>query len=129
MTINDKLIALIRTGVPALIGAFLAWLIARIPAVAEVIAALDAVLTQADFAGVTVLGLLQAIAIAAVIALYYWTAGKLSERFPVLRKWLQGSSLTPTYIDARESGVITMVSAPGVDPRELGRSIGRELGK
>lgn len=107
MTVHDKLIALIRTGVPALIGAFLAWLISRIPAVADVIAMIDQVLANADFAGVTVLGILQAIAIAAVIAAYYWLARKLSERFPALGKWLLGSSLVPTYIDARDTRNIT----------------------
>lgn len=109
MTLNDRFIALIRTGVPAAIGAFLAWLISRIPAVADIIAVVDQVLTDADFGGVTVLGILQAVAIAGVIAVYYWLTGKLSDRFPALRKWLQGSSLTPTYIDARDTRKITNV--------------------
>lgn len=107
MTVQDRFIAIIRTGVPALIGAFLAWLLTKIPTVADVIATLDGVLTDAGFAGVTFLGILQALAIAAVIAAYYWVARKLSDRFPTLRKWLQGSSLVPTYIDARDPSKIT----------------------
>jgi hypothetical protein len=104
MTINDKLIGLIRTGVPALIGSAIAWLIAQIPAVNDIIVSIDAVLAGADF-GVTVLGLLQVLSVALVIAGYYWLARTLGARFPWLEKWLLGRSVIPTYVTSTNSGV------------------------
>jgi predicted tellurium resistance membrane protein TerC len=106
MTMNDKVIGLIRTGVPALIGAALAWLIAQIPVVNDIIVSIDAVFAGAgaDF-GVTVLGLLQALSIAAVISGYYWLARTLGARFPWLEKWLLGQSVIPSYLGAG-SGVV-----------------------
>jgi len=97
LTVNDKLLAVIRTGVPAAIGALLAWLIGRIPAVADVIAGVDGFLSTSGFGGVTVLGLLQAVVLGLVIAAYYWAARELGARFPALEKWLLGSSVVPDY--------------------------------
>tara|TARA_R110002051_G_scaffold1853_1_gene10133 strand:- start:2321 stop:2731 length:411 start_codon:yes stop_codon:yes gene_type:complete len=97
MTVNDKLLAIIRTGVPAAIGALIAWLVGRIPAVADVIVSIDAFLSEAGLAGVTVLGVLNAVVLGLVIAGYYWLARELGARFPVLEKWLLGSSVVPDY--------------------------------
>ena len=102
MTINDKLIGLIRTGVPALIGSAIAWLIAQIPAVNDIIVSIDAVLAGAEF-GVTVLGVLQVLSVALVITGYYWLARTLGARFPRLEKWLLGRSVIPTYVGVRDS--------------------------
>lgn len=96
MSMSDRIVATIRTGVPALVGLILATLIARIPAVADVIAYIDTELTTLT-GGVPVAVLLNLAATAAVIAAYYWVARKLGDRWPWVETWLLGSSLTPVY--------------------------------
>lgn len=91
MTINDRIVATIRTLVPALYGVGIAWLIRQIPAVADGLAWLSTQL------GTDVTVLLQGILTAAVIAGYYWCARAAGARFPALERWLLGRSLTPTY--------------------------------
>jgi hypothetical protein len=97
MNISDRIVATIRTGVPALIGYLLALLIAAVPAVADVLAFLDAQLSTITF-GVPVIAVLQAAAVAAVIAGYYWVARKIGSKYPAAEKWLLGRSLVPIYV-------------------------------
>lgn len=97
MTIRERLAAYIRTAVPALVGAGIAYLVGKIPAVADIIAAINKELETAGFAGWTVQLILAAVATAAAITAYYWVARKLGAKFPALEKWLLGSSLVPVY--------------------------------
>lgn len=97
MTRQDLILATIRTAVPGVVGAALAWLITQIPAVADVIAAIDGVLTQ-SMPGTTVIGLLNLIVLGLVIAAYYWAARELGKRRPIVERFLLGSAKTPgTY--------------------------------
>lgn len=96
MNRQDLILGTIRTAVPAFIGWVLAWLIAQIPAVADVLAAIDKVLEQTA-PGTTALVLLNGIAVAAVIAAYYWIVRKLGQRWPIVEAWLLGSAKKPTY--------------------------------
>jgi len=92
---NDRIIGVIRTGVPALWGLALTWLISQWPVVQDV---LDWLTEQFGADVRTVIGL---ILTAAVISAYYWAIRKLGEKFPKIRPWLErfglGSSKTPTY--------------------------------
>ena len=85
----------IRTFVPVIIGAILGWAITTFTVVADAIAWLDSVLVLG--AGTSTRALLDAIAIAAVTAGYYWIARRLGRHFPWLEAWLLGSSATPVY--------------------------------
>ena len=86
----------IRTYVPLAVGALLGFLITRFEAVANAIAWADARL-PIIFPGFDWRDLLNAAAIAAVTALYYWGARQLGKRWPKLEKWLLGSSAVPNY--------------------------------
>lgn len=86
----------IRTYVPILVGAILGWAITQFTAVANAIAWLDAQLPSI-FPGTDWRDLLNAAAIAAVTALYYWGARKIGAKFPNVEKWLLGSSAVPNY--------------------------------
>lgn len=97
MTRQDLILATIRTAIPGVVGVALAWLIARIPVVADFITAVDGVLATSA-PGYTVIGLLNLIAIGLVIAAYYWVARELGKRFPIVERFLLGSAKTPgTY--------------------------------
>lgn len=96
MTRQDLILGTIRTAVPAMIGWLLAQLIARIPVIADGITTIDALLAQTA-PGYTVAVLLNGAAIGAVVALYYWAARELGQRFPRVEKWLLGRSATPVY--------------------------------
>ncbi len=95
MNVSDRIVALIRTLVPALYGVAITWLIGRFPAVQDVIAWLT------DVVGVDVTAAISLALTALVIAGYYWIARKLGARFPALEKWLLGSSAVPSYPTAR----------------------------
>lgn len=86
----------IRTYVPLAVGALLGWAITQFTAAAQAIAWLDAQLPSI-FPGTDWRDLLNAAAIAAVTALYYWGARQVGKRFPKLEKWLLGSSAVPNY--------------------------------
>lgn len=86
----------IRTFVPVIIGAILGWAITTYTVVAEAIAWLDGVLAGVA-PGTSTRALLDALAIAAVTAAYYWVARRLGRRWPTLEAWLLGSSATPVY--------------------------------
>lgn len=101
MTINDRIISTIRTLVPALWGVAIAWIITRIPAVQDVLTWLS------DTLGTDATNAIGWLLTALVIAGYYWLARKLTARFPALEKILIGSSLVPTYIDARDTNKTT----------------------
>lgn len=94
MNLSDRIVATIRTGVPALVGLILATLIAKIPAVADAIAFIDENLSLVT-GGVPVATLLGLAATAGVISLYYWVARKLGDRWPAVEKWLLGYDLVP----------------------------------
>jgi hypothetical protein len=97
MTRQDQIIALIRTAVPALVGALLAFVIAHIPGVAGIIAVINGLLVAWGFAGVSVSVILQALVVGAVIALYYWIARQVGRRWPAAEKWLLGHGGLPVY--------------------------------
>lgn len=97
MSRQDRIIALIRTGVPALVGALLAFVIAHVPVVATLIVFVNAQLVTLGFAGVSVSVILQTALVGLTIAGYYWVARQLGRRWPAAEKWLLGHSATPTY--------------------------------
>lgn len=86
----------IRTNVPIAIGAALGWLITQFTIVAAALAWLDAQI-PVIFPGTDWRALLNAAAIAAVTALYYWGASQIGKRWPKAEKWLLGSSKVPNY--------------------------------
>lgn len=86
----------IRTYVPLAIGAIIGWALVTFTWFAQVIAWLDAQIPVL-FPGTDWRTLLNAAAIAAVTALYYWGARQLGKRFPRIEKWLLGSSAVPNY--------------------------------
>lgn len=102
MTRQDLILATIRTAVPGMIGYALAWLISRVPAVADIIAAIDAVLATSA-PGFTVVVILNLAALGLVIAAYYWAARKIGKRWPIVERFLLGSARTPgTYTLERD---------------------------
>lgn len=109
LTRQDLILATIRTAVPAAVGWFIAWVIARIPAVADVIATIDKVLATSA-PGYTVAVILNAACIGLVVAAYYWAVRVLGKRWPVIERFLLGSAKQPTYIDARGEGVPTITT-------------------
>lgn len=101
-TRQDLILATIRTAVPAAVGWALAWLISRIPAVADFIALVDGVLAQSA-PGYSVTILLTAAAIGLVTAAYYWVVRELGARWPIVERFLLGSVRQPVaYIDGRD---------------------------
>lgn len=88
MTNNDRIVATIRTAVPALVGLLIARLIAAVPAVADVFAWLD------DALGATTTTAIAGIATALIIAGYYWLVRRLAVRWPWIEGFL-GSKKTP----------------------------------
>lgn len=96
MTINDRIIATIRTAVPGAVGYLLAQLIERVPAVGDGIAWFDENLSAVLF-GAPLTPVLQAAAVGAVIGAYYWVARKIGDRWPAIERLLLGSSKTPVY--------------------------------
>jgi hypothetical protein len=112
-TRQDLILATIRTAVPAAVAWMLAQLIALIPAVADVIAAADDILTVSA-PGWTVQLLLTGAAIGLVGGAYYWVVRKLGARWPIVERFLLGSVRQPVaYIDGRAAGVQIITT---VDP-------------
>ena len=107
LTRQAIILATIRTAVPAAIGWLLAQLIARIPAIADIITTIDATLAQAapGVPGLTVSKLLNAAAIGAVVALYYWLVRQAGRRWPAIERWLLGSAQQPVYATQNDDGV------------------------
>lgn len=89
----DRIVATIKTAVPALWGIFLAWAIAQIPPIGE---ALEWLTAQA---GTDVSTIIEWLLTVSVIAAFYWLAAKVGARWPHIQKWLLGSSLVPEYRD------------------------------
>lgn len=119
-TRQDLILATIRTAIPAAVGWALAWLIARIPAVADAITVVDGILAESA-PGYSVIVLLNAIAVGLIVALYYWAARELGSRWPIVERFLLGSVRQPvTYIDGRAEGVqvITTLPDPATSTRE-----------
>jgi hypothetical protein len=102
MTRQEQIIAVVRTAVPAFVGYIITLLIAAIPVVGEWIAWIDAQIAAAlPTADVTMLGLLQAAAVALVVGAYYWAARLLGQRWPIVERFLLGSAKQPVgYVDA-----------------------------
>lgn len=117
VTNQDKIISYIRTGVPALVGVALTWLVSRIPAVGDWLNQIDAYLAQFGFVGASVNGLLVAGGTAAAIAGYYALARWIGEKFPAAEKWLLGRSAVPVYLKPEEAAVITD-AIPAVEDRQ-----------
>lgn len=127
MTNSDKIVAVIRTAVPAGIGYLLALLISAIPAVGDAVTWIDQQIAQAlpDAGSVTVLGLLQALAVALVVAAYYWLARWIGDRYPAIERLLLGSSKTPVYTPALIEEVI--LPLPGESREEYRERVGKEF--
>lgn len=121
LTRQAMIIATIRTAVPAAIGWFLAQLIARIPVAADIIVTVDGLLAQAmpGIPGLTVSALLTAAAIGAVSAAYYWLARELGRRWPIVERFLLGSSQQPIYAKRDVDGVYNITGLP--DPSRSDR--------
>lgn len=99
-TRQDLILATIRTAVPAAIGWLIAWLISRVPAVADIIATIDGILATSA-PGFTVSLIVTAIAIGLVTALYYRAVRELGKRWPIVERFLLGSAKQPaTYVMA-----------------------------
>lgn len=126
MTNNDKVISYIRTGVPALIGGIIAWLVAKIPAIADILTFIDAQFATAGFAGVTAAGILSAAAVAGVITLYYIVVRWLGDRWPQVEAFLLGSSKHPVYFLPKEADTVSdAVEIP--EQREAVRTAGHSV--
>lgn len=97
-TRQDLILATIRTAVPGAVGWVLAYLIAKIPAVGDVIAYVDGILAESA-PGYTVSVILTGACIGLVVAGYYWAARELGKRWPAVERFLLGSAKTPTYND------------------------------
>lgn len=91
MTNEDRIIGTIRTGIPALWGALILFLVSRFPIIGELIAAIS------EWAGQDVTLALGLLFTVLVITAYYWVARKLGARFPWLERWLMGRSVVPVY--------------------------------
>lgn len=115
------IIATIRTAVPAAIGGFLAWLIGRVPVVADIIATIDSTLAAAapGVPGLTVAALLTAAAIGVITALYYWAVRNLGRRWPIVEAFLLGSSQQPVYAKQNTDGAYDITGLP--DPSKATR--------
>ncbi|MGK9222084.1 MULTISPECIES: hypothetical protein [unclassified Microbacterium] len=94
MNLNDRAVAVIRTAVPVLVGSLIAWLTSLVPAVADVLAWIDANLS--DALGGPVVELIKLAAVGAVITAYYALVRWLSKRWPQL-ELLLGSSKVPVH--------------------------------
>ncbi|MFI8593718.1 hypothetical protein ACIGCK_04720 [Microbacterium sp. NPDC078428] len=94
MTRQDLILATIRTGVPAAVGWLLAQLITLIPVIGNGIASIDRILATSA-PGFTVSYILEAAAIGAVVAAYYWAVRKLGQRWPIVERFLLGSAKQP----------------------------------
>lgn len=93
--------AFIRTAVPALVGSLLAWLIAQVPLVGDIIVWIDMQIRSAGL-DTSVSSLLAAAAVAGVIAGYYELARWLGRRWRVVEAVMLGSSAQPTYTTQNE---------------------------
>lgn len=126
MTREDRIIALIRTAVPGLAGALLAFIVAHIPGVAGFVAFIDGQLAVWGFAGVSVSVILQAVTVAVVIAAYYWVARWIGGRWPAAEKWLLGHGGLPSYTvvhnGVADAGNVTTV------PQNVNTSAPQEYG-
>lgn len=111
---NDRILGTIRTAVPGAVGVFIAWLIGKIPAVADYISMID---RQLDGMAVTVQGLLTAAVTGLVIAAYYWLVRKVGDKYPEVEKWLLGSAKQPVYFQPADAQVVKQ-SIPVPDERE-----------
>lgn len=108
-TRQELILATIRTAVPSAVGWLLAQLIARIPVVDDVIRQIDVVLAESA-PGFTVRVVLNAAAVALVVAVYYWAVRQLGRRWPLVERFLLGSARQPTYIDARSSTTVPVIT-------------------
>jgi uncharacterized membrane-anchored protein len=115
MSISDRIVATIRTGVPTLVGLILAWLITKIPAVADILAFIDTNLAAVT-GGVPVATVLGLAATAGIVSLYYYLARLAGSRWPAVEKWLLGQSLVPVYVAPGQ----TVVALPA--PATVNRS-------
>lgn len=127
VNMNDRIIAYIRTGTPAAVGAFLTWLISRIPAVADWLVILDGQLAEL-FGGldVTVSGLLTAIVFGLVTTGYYAAARWLGAKFPAVEKWLLGRSAIPVYLTPQNAETVTE-TVPVPEERKASVTFGEDV--
>jgi len=106
-TRSDRFLGTLRTYVPSAVGAFIAWLVTKIPAVQDALDAITVEIERAGFAGVTAVGIIQSLVLAGVIALYYWLVRVASPKYPWLEKWLLGSAKLPVYFTAEDAKTVT----------------------
>lgn len=127
LTRSETIVAVIRTAVPAFVGYVIALLITAIPAVGNLITVVDEQIASAGVAGVTVLGLIQAAAVAVVVAAYYWLARWLGSKWPAVERFLLGSSKTPVYAEPMDAVVEEFVlPLPGETREEYRDRSGQE---
>ena len=98
MNISDRIVATIRTAVPGAVGYLIAKLVAANPAVGDGLAWFDANLS-AVLLGMPVQAAIEVAAVGIATAAYYYAARWIGDRFPVLERFLLGSSKTPIYTD------------------------------
>ena len=116
MSRQDLILATIRTAVPAAIGAFIAWVIARIPAVADIITTVDGILAESA-PGFTVVGILGAICIGLVTAAYFWIVRQIGQRWPIVERFLLGSAKQPIgYARPSADGRAVVVTSLALTP-------------
>lgn len=87
----------IRTFIAAPVGVLVLRLVAAAPIIAEIIAWADGVFTDAGYAGISTLALIEAAIAAGVILLYQKIAQALGDRWPSAEKLLLGSDARPHY--------------------------------
>lgn len=120
LTRQAIILATIRTAVPAAIGWLIAQLIAQVPIVAQLILSLDGILADAvPGSALTVSTLINAAAVGLVVAAYYWLARELGRRWPIVERFLLGSSRQPLYATQDADGVFSITGLP--DPSEMTR--------
>ena len=94
---HDRNVQRIRTYLPAMVAVLLARLVVQVPALAEGIATIDAIFAEAGWVGFSVLTIVQAVVLAAVILLYQVVAQKLGDRWQWIERLMLGSASRPTY--------------------------------
>ncbi|MBM3716234.1 MAG: hypothetical protein FJW64_10990 [Actinobacteria bacterium] len=133
LTRQAIIIATIRTAIPGAVGWLLAMLIARIPAVADVIATVDVVLAASapGVPGLTVAALLNAALVGLAVAAYYWLARELGRRWPIVERFLLGSAQQPIYATRGSDGIwnITGMPDPSTSTREQWQAARERLEK
>ena len=87
----------VRTFIAAIVGTLIVHLIGILPTVADVLAWIDGIFTEAGYPGLSALALVQAAVTALVILAYQRVAQWLGDRWPKIEAIMLGSAKRPTY--------------------------------